>query len=154
PLLTNVLPDLGVRPEVVDGTDDRGLTVAHLDIVLGVAWAFVLGIIVPVIGEAVVPTGSLPTPLQLLEPIPARRPRGQRYPTLMPVAARLRLGGVSRPRRRSAPPATAAGPVREAMTEAGVNFVKLGQMLGARAVAVPEPLLRDLCPLLTSLPPE
>jgi len=154
PLLTNVLPDLGVRPEVVDGTDVRGLTVALLVIVLVVAWAFVLEIIVLVIGEAVVPTGSLPTPLQLLESIPARRRRGQRYLAIMAIATRHGLGGYFRPRRRSAPPATVAGSVREAMTEAGVTFVKLGQMLATRPDLVPEPFVRELSRLHSSVPPE
>lgn len=154
PVLTGLLSLLDIRPESVNESEPGALALAVGVIILIVAWVFVLEIIVLVIGEAVAPTGSLPSPLQWLESLPARRRRGQRYLTIMAIATKHGLGGYFRPRRRQAPLAAVAGSVREAMTEAGVTFVKLGQMLATRPDLVPEPLVREFSQLHSSVPPE
>lgn len=154
PLLTALLPALGVRPEAMEGAAPGMLVLATGVILLVVAWVFVLELIVLAIGEAVAPTGTLPSPVQWLRAWPARRRRGRRYLAIMAIATRHGLAGQLRTGRRRSTPPTVASSVRAAMTEAGVTFVKLGQMLATRPDLVPEPFVRELSQLHSEVPQE
>jgi ubiquinone biosynthesis protein len=112
---------------------------------LAVAWMFVLGLAALVIFELVLPTGSVPSPIALLGRWKRQRARHGlgRF-----VRAGARLG-------RSSPEGTAATAValRRALEDAGVAFVKLGQMLSTRRDLLPAVLVDELTKLQTQVEP-
>ena len=120
-------------------------------------WIIAAGLAILVVLEAIVPTGSLPGPLTLVRGLPARRRRAARYAAVIGVAVRHGLGGfLGRGARRGlgddAPRVARA--LREAFTDAGVTFVKLGQMLATRPDLVGEPFARELARLQSEVEPE
>jgi ubiquinone biosynthesis protein len=120
-------------------------------------WVIAAGLAVLVILEAIAPTGSITGPLALVRGLPARRRRAARYAAVVAVAVRHGLGGfLGRGARRGlgddAPRVARA--LREAFTDAGVTFVKLGQMLATRADLVGEPFARELARLQAEVDPE
>lgn len=124
-------------------------------IVLGMAWAFVLGVTSLVVLEAVVPTGTVPTPFALIAAWRARRRRTRRYAQIMAIAVRHGLGGFLRGRtRRHQGAAAIARSLRNALNEGGVTFVKLGQMISTRRDLIPEEFVRQLSTLQTRAEPE
>ncbi|MDN5726003.1 MAG: AarF/UbiB family protein [Propionibacteriales bacterium] len=122
--------------------------------ILIVAWIVVLQVIVMVILEAFAPTGSLPGPIQLLRSMPARRVRAKRYLAIIGILAKHGLAGYLRPRARTESPARVARALREAMTDAGVTFVKLGQMLATRPDVVPSAFVAEFSSLHSAVPAE
>ncbi|WP_157245040.1 ABC1 kinase family protein [Nonomuraea typhae] len=140
---------------------DDGITVSMpatvLVLSLVVAWVFVLGLTALVMMEVVVPTGTLPSPLDLLRGWKARRRRTRRYAQIMKIVVRHGLGGYLRGRRRTDPYQGAgkiARSLRAALNEGGVTFVKLGQMLSTRRDLIPEQFADQLATLQTSAEPE
>lgn len=119
--------------------------------------AIALGLGVLVILEALLPTGSLPGPLALLRDLPARRRRARRYARIVAIGVRHGLGGFLRGRARYQPgedgPRVARA-LRLAFTDAGVTFVKLGQMLSTRPDLVGVEFARELGRLTTDAAPE
>ena len=135
-------------------SDPTTLMLMSLVTMLILAWVAVLQVIVLVILEAFVPTGSVPGPIQLLRSLPARRARGRRYVAIVGILAKHGLAGYLRPRTRIESPVRIARAVREAMTEAGVTFVKLGQMLATRPDVVPPAFIAELSTLHSAVPAE
>ena len=85
------------------------------------------------IGEAIVPTGTLPGPVELVRSTPQRWRRSRRYLTILRILARRGLGRYLRPGVRAGEAdARTARALRDAMADGGVTFVKLGQMLATR----------------------
>ncbi|HWM74697.1 MAG TPA: AarF/UbiB family protein [Nocardioides sp.] len=139
--------------QVVEGNE---LVVGAVTLVV-LLWIIAAGLAILVILEAIVPTGSLPGPLTLVRGLPARRRRAARYAAVVGVAVRHGLGGfLGRGARRGlgddAPRVARA--LREAFTDAGVTFVKLGQMLATRPDLVGEPFARELARLQSEVEPE
>ena len=139
--------------QVVEGNE---LVVGAVTFVV-LLWIIAAGLAMLVILEAIVPTGSLPGPLTLVRGLPARRRRAARYAAVVGVAVRHGLGGfLGRGARRGlgddAPRVARA--LREAFTDAGVTFVKLGQMLAARPDLIGEPFARELARLQSEVEPE
>ena len=134
---------------------DIGVTVAVTALV--VAWSVALGLGVLVILEALVPTGSLSSLPRLLRDLPARRRRSRRYTRIVALAVRHGLGGFLSSRARAdlgedAPRVARA--LREALAEAGVTYVKLGQMIATRPDLVGEAFARELGRLQSDVPAE
>lgn len=135
------------------------LAVAVLFLVLTFAWVFAFGILALVITEALWPTGSVPGPVQLVREWLQRRRRIRRYLQILAIASRhgLRVFLTDRPRGRPLRPAEnermALGLVA-ALNEAGVTFVKLGQLLSTRRDLLPEPYVEALSQLQTRARPE
>ncbi len=147
----------------VTGLDDQGLgtatgiqaTQAGLLVILALAWSVAIGLAVLVVLEAIVPTGSLPSPISLVRSLPARRRRSRRYAQIFAITARHGLGGYLRGRRPAAygrDRRALARSVREALTEGGVTFIKLGQMLATRPDLIGEDFARELSQLQSEVP--
>jgi ubiquinone biosynthesis protein len=106
-------------------------------LVLTSASALVVAMIFLVIAEALVPSGSLPGPLEWRRELRGRIVRARRYSQISRIAVRHGLSPYLRGRRRAeldAPGGRArlARSVRRALEEGGVTFVKLGQVLSTR----------------------
>jgi ubiquinone biosynthesis protein len=140
---------LGVfTPDGMIAPDNQG--VAGAVVMLMLAWGIALGLGILVILEALVPTGTVPSLPRMLRDLPARRRRAQRYSRIVALAVKHGLGGFLSSRARSdlgdeAP--QVARSLRQAMTEAGVTYVKLGQMLATRPDLVGEAFARELSQL-------
>ncbi len=139
--------------QVVEGNE---LVVGAVTLVV-LLWIIAAGLAMLVILEAIVPTGSLPGLLTLVRGLPARRRRAARYAAVVGVAVRHGLGGfLGRGARRGlgddAPRVARA--LREAFTDAGVTFVKLGQMLATRPDLIGEPFAREMARLHSEVEPE
>ncbi|MGO2037337.1 MAG: ABC1 kinase family protein [Brevibacterium sp.] len=143
-----------------------GQNVGGLDVAPGVAlmllllatgWIFALGVGVLVMIEAAFPTGSLPGPQSLLFGWKARRRRGRRYAEVVSIAVRHGLGSQLRGFGRADSPgreSKTARALKESLAEAGVTFVKLGQMLSTRRDILPPAYVRELETLQTQVTPE
>ncbi|MCK0112895.1 AarF/UbiB family protein [Ornithinimicrobium sp. F0845] len=134
---------------------NQGLAAAVLLLIY--AWGIALGLGVLVILEALVPTGTVPSLTRFLRDLPARRRRSKRYARIVALAVRHGLGGFLSSRARTdlgdqAP--QVARSLREAMTEAGVTYVKLGQMIATRPDLVGEAFARELGQLQSDVPAE
>ncbi|GAA3067802.1 ABC1 kinase family protein [Streptosporangium carneum] len=139
----------------VDGQAKAPLGVLFVVAALVTAWVFVIGLIVLVLLELFVPTGTLPSPLTFLRGWKARRSRARRYTQVMRIAAKHGLSGYLGGRRRAHEgQAAIARSLRDALNEGGVTFVKLGQMLSTRRDLIPEVFANQLATLQTRAEPE
>lgn len=155
-----VMSDVGTRLGVLTDANEvvpghEALAAATLSLIL--AWGIALGLGVLVILEALVPTGTVPSVTRFLRDLPARRRRTRRYSRIVALAVRHGLGGFLSSRARTdlgdqAP--QVARSLREAMTEAGVTYVKLGQMIATRPDLVGEAFARELSQLQSEVPAE
>lgn len=123
---------------------------------IAVFWIFALGVALLVGLEIMLPTGTLPNLRSLLTGWGARRRRGQRYTQVLAIAARHGLGSQIRGVRRNEidQDVRTARSLRLAFEDAGVAFVKLGQMLSTRADLLPAPYIQELSRLQTHAAPE
>ncbi|MBO0887115.1 MAG: AarF/ABC1/UbiB kinase family protein, partial [Acidimicrobiales bacterium] len=118
-------------------------------VMLGVACALVVGMVFLVVAEALVPSGSLPGPLYWFRGLRRRLARTRRYASITVLIFRYGLGPYLRGARRSEL-ATPEGRTRLArsmalaMEEAGVTFVKLGQVLSTRRDLLPSEFVEEL----------
>ena len=124
-------------------------------VILATAWLLAAQVMVLAILEAMVPTGTLPGPFSLLRSLPARRRRAARYTAIVRIAASHGLGAYLRPTRTGTdvPDSKVARSLREALTDGGVTFIKLGQMLSSRPDLLPEAYVRELSELQSNVPP-
>ncbi len=125
--------------------------------VLVMAWSIAVGLGVLVILEAMVPTGSLPGPVAVLRDLPARQRRSRRYTRIVAIAARHGLGGFLRargPTRVGDDAPRVARSLRLALSDAGVTFVKLGQMLSTRPDIVGPAFAAELGRLTSQVAPQ
>lgn len=109
--------------------------------------------------EVLVPTGTLPAPVALVRSTPVRFRRGRRYSQILALATTHGLGAYLRPGRPNRPASSdetsaVARHLRQALTEGGVTFVKLGQMLGTRADLLPPAFVAELGKLHSDVPAE
>lgn len=122
---------------------------------LAIGWIFALGLAALVVLEAIVPTGTLPNPIAWLRTWPARRRRAHRYTQILGIAARHGLGGFLRGRSRLSPTESersVARQVRDALSDGGVTFTKLGQMLATRPDSIGAEAAAELATLQTQAP--
>ena len=123
--------------------------------VLFVAWVVAVEVGVLVILEALLPTGSVPGPVELVRTAPARVRRARRYAQIVRIAARHGLGRYLTPRPPDHEPGVAtARALREALTAGGVTFVKLGQMLSTRSDLLGPSYVAELSRLQSDVAPE
>jgi ubiquinone biosynthesis protein len=118
-------------------------------LILTSAAALVVAMAFLVIAEALVPSGSLPGPLEWRRALRGRIARARRYSQISRIAVRHGLGPYLRGRRRAeleAPDARArlARSVRLALDDGGVTFVKLGQVLSTRPDLLPPEFIQEL----------
>src|SRR5262249_56578751 len=122
---------------------------AVLFVILGVAIALLVGMVVLVIAEALVPSGSVPGPVYMLRGLRRRLGRARRYSQISRILVRRGLLPYQRGGRRSelATPdgrARLARSLRLALEDGGVTFVKLGQVLSTRRDLLPAEVIRAL----------
>jgi ubiquinone biosynthesis protein len=118
-------------------------------LILALAAALLVAMVFLVVAEALVPSGSLPGPLEWRRRLRGRIARTRRYAEITRIALRhgllphLRGRGRARldaPRGR----AELARSVRQARDEGGVTFVKLGQVLSTRRDLLPAEAVAEL----------
>jgi ubiquinone biosynthesis protein len=116
------------------------------------------GLIFLVLAEALVPTGSLPRARDLRRDLSGRIARTRRYLQILRIAIKHGLGPYLRGRRRpghenAAGQADLARSLRLALDEAGVTFVKLGQVLSTRSDVIPASVALELSRLQDQVSP-
>jgi ubiquinone biosynthesis protein len=118
-------------------------------LILTGACALVVAMVFLVVAEALVPSGSLPGPLEWRRVLRGRLARPRRYSQISRIAVRHGLGPYLRGRRR----VELEGPegrerlarsVRLALEDGGVTFIKLGQVLSTRPDLLPVELVEEL----------
>lgn len=116
---------------------------------LGLSILAVIGVLA--FAEVVVPTGSIPPPTEWWGLLRRRIARTRRYSRITAIAFRHGLGPYLRGRERSS--AGLARSLRLALQDAGVTFVKLGQVLSTRADLLSEEFVEELSLLQDEVPP-
>lgn len=153
PLLLSTLDHSGVD----DPSDPGSLAVTTALSVLFVAWVIAIEISILVVAEILLPTGSLPGPIATARGLPAWFRRTRRLARILGIATRQGLiGYLSRSNStsdRPDRPGTAVA-LRTALTEGGVTFVKLGQMLSTRPDLLPPAYMAELSQLHSQVPAE
>ncbi|MEU8227880.1 AarF/UbiB family protein [Kribbella sp. NPDC048915] len=137
-------------------TGSQGAAVAFM--VLIVLCSMLAGLVFLVLAEALVPTGSLPRARDLRRDLTGRIARTRRYLQILRIAIRHGLGPYLRGRRRpgrenAAGQAELARSLRLALDEAGVTFVKLGQVLSTRSDLIPASVATELSRLQDQVTP-
>ncbi|RBO96662.1 ABC1 kinase family protein [Nocardia puris] len=124
-------------------------------VVLVWAWLFVVLLAVLYVAEIVVPTGSLPGPITLVRRWYGTQQETKRYLQLLVVLVRRGLGGFLRRGawRGNGDAHTVGARLRDALGDAGVTYVKLGQMLSARRDLVPAGIADELATLQSDAAP-
>lgn len=104
--------------------------------------------------EAIIPTSSIPTATTLILGFPAAMRRLRRYFSIWWIAVRHGLTAHLGPApRHSDETFRAARSLRLALTDAGVTFVKFGQMLATRADIIPPAIVKELSKLHSQVAP-
>ncbi|MFG1817191.1 ABC1 kinase family protein [Kribbella sp. NPDC049174] len=137
-------------------TGSNGAAAAFLG--LTAVCSMLAGLVFLVLSEALVPTGSLPRARDLRRDLTGRITRTKRYLQILRIAIRHGLGPYIRGRRRpgrenAAGQAELARSLRLALDEAGVTFVKLGQVLSTRSDVVPASVADELSRLQDQVSP-
>ncbi|PRZ33911.1 ubiquinone biosynthesis protein [Antricoccus suffuscus] len=127
-------------------------------VVLSVCCASLIGMVVLVIGEVIVPAGSLPGPLELWHGWRSRIARARRYCQVVRIAARHGLRRFFRGyRHRGLDSRTSrqdlARSLRRALDDGGITFVKLGQQLSTRRDLLPSEFIQELSSLQDAAAP-
>jgi len=125
---------------------------AFLLLMAAVVVSALLAMAALVVLEVLLPTGSLPSPLELWRDARRRVVRARRYSTIVRIALRHGLGRFLRGRPVPGPSSAAsrsrlARSLRAALDEGGVTFVKLGQLLSTRREALPTEFIEELTAL-------
>ena len=153
PALLATLEHTGIDDPSAAGTAGVAAAIS----VLFLAWVIAIEISILVVSEILIPTGSLPGPITLARGLPAWSRRARRFIRIFSIAARQGLigylGRSSAPSDRPHRPGTAVA-LRTALTEGGVTFVKLGQMLSTRPDLLPPAYVTELSRLQSQVPPE
>ena len=128
-------------------TGSNGAAIAFMALI--VLCSMLAGLVFLVLAEALVPTGSLPRARDLRRDLSGRIARGRRYLQILRIAIKHGLGPYLRGRRRpgrenAAGQAELARSLRLALDEAGVTFVKLGQVLSTRSDVIPASVAAEL----------
>lgn len=138
-------------------TDDvRDALLATAVIALSVAWVFAAGVATLVALEGIFPTRPLPNPIDVVRGALRQRKRTRRYLQILAIASRHGAGWLFRGRSRVEEHTTDTTSVQRAaaivatINDAGVSFVKLGQVLSTRRDLLPEPYLGALSSLQTN----
>lgn len=145
PFVTGVLVVVAGAPlalwalQQADVVDGDVLTVndaiGALFLLLTIGWLFAIDVIAIVALEFLWPTRPLRNPVAVVREMFRRRDRARRYAEIIAIASRHGLGvyrGRHRPDREELPAAIVA-----ALNDAGVTFIKIGQVLSARDDVLP-----------------
>ena len=134
------------QADIIDGDRvvvESPIVLAFVALVLG--WMFAVVVIVLVTLEFLWPSRPLGNPVTIVRDAFRRRDRARRYAQIVAIASRHGLGmyrGRSDAARDALPQALVS-----ALAEAGVTFVKLGQVLSTREDVLPRDLIEALSTL-------
>ena len=108
-------------------------------------WVFAVVVVVIVVSEFLVPTRPLRNPILVIRDAIRRRDRARRYAQIVVIASRHGIGLYQNRARGYSDelPEALVG----ALNEAGVTFVKLGQVLSSREDVLPPQLVKALATL-------
>ncbi|WP_243713170.1 AarF/UbiB family protein [Actinomadura sp. 6K520] len=132
---------------LIDGLDNGTVTPLLWFVCLGFACALLVSMTVLVLWEAFVPTGFVPSPLYWFGGLRSRVARTRRYWRITFIFLRHGLGPYLRGRARPASPQgreRLAHELTQALEQAGVAFVKLGQVLSTRRDVLPPEFVAEL----------
>ncbi|GAA0458988.1 ubiquinone biosynthesis protein UbiB [Paractinoplanes deccanensis] len=143
PILSAFAPD---DPTTVGGGEAFLLGAASIVV------AALLAMAALVVLEVLLPTGSLPGPVEAWKGARRRIERTRRYSTILRIALRHGLGRFLRGRPLPGPTSAAARrrlarSLRAALDEGGVTFVKIGQLLSTRRDLLPAEFADELTAL-------
>jgi ubiquinone biosynthesis protein len=127
-----------------------GHPAAFFTVVIGVP--LIVAMIFIVAAEALVPSGTLPGPVEVIQGTRRAFARSRRYAQISRIAVRHGLGPYLRGRRLRGGEAPAgraalASSLRHALEEGGTTFTKLGQLLSTRRDLLPEEFISELSQL-------
>src|SRR6516162_3759137 len=127
-----------------------GHQLAFIGVVIGVP--LVVAMVFIVVAEALVPSGMLPQPLEIIRGTRQAIARSRRYWQISRIAVRHGLApylrGQARRRGNAGSGREAlALSLRQALEEGGVTFIKLGQLLSTRRDLLPEEFISELSQL-------
>ncbi|MDX8055209.1 AarF/UbiB family protein [Lentzea sp. BCCO 10_0798] len=121
---------------------------ALISVQLGLSILVVIGLLA--FAEIIVPTGSIPPPTEWWGMARRRIARTRRYSRITAIAFRHGLGPYLRGRERTSTGLSRS--LRLALQDAGVTFVKLGQVLSTRADLLPQDFVDELSLLQDKVP--
>jgi len=132
--------------------DTLALVPIQIGIIVLVAMVFL------VLAELVVPSGTVARPDKWIPALRARFQRGRRYSQIIKIAMKhgllpIRRADAAQTVEGSNSRAQHARALRLALEDAGVTFVKLGQVLSTRADILPPEYLAELSHLQQRVPP-
>lgn len=145
--------EIDAHGDIVGNVTAPGLVLLLLLTVI--TW-LILGPAVLLLLEMAAPTGTLPGPIEVLRDLPARYRRGRRYSQVVRLATKNGLGryfGAGRRAERTSVTSVGAR-LRITLTEGGVTFVKLGQMLATRPDLIGSEVAGELSRLQADVPAE
>ncbi|MEO6088580.1 MAG: AarF/UbiB family protein [Umezawaea sp.] len=129
-------------------SSNEGASTAYGSVLLGVTLLFLIGMLA--VAEVIVPTGSIPPPVDWFRAVRGRIARTRRYSRITAIAVRHGLGPYLRGRERT--DTRLARSVRLALEDGGVTFVKLGQVLSTRPDLLPPEFVDELSLLQDNVP--
>ncbi|MCO5225922.1 MAG: AarF/UbiB family protein, partial [Thermomicrobiales bacterium] len=153
--ITSALPGLSeAEISALDGAYFPALWI----IMLGMAISILVGMLFLVIAEALIPSNSIPGPMYLARATRRWMHRTQRYVEISWILFKhgISIGAISSNRselRSSEGRAFFAGKVRDALSESGVTFIKLGQILSTRRDLLPPEFIAAFSTLQTNARP-
>ncbi|MGB3955541.1 MAG: AarF/UbiB family protein [Brooklawnia sp.] len=143
------LAPFSFETENMTAADAATVTIIGIASLLAV---FVMALLVVMVLEVIIPTGSMPTLRAMLTGWGARLRRTGRYLRIMGILGKY---GLTAPLRGVInPEQTTAVSLRRAMEEIGVTFVKLGQMLSTRSDLLPAGFINELSKLTIDAEPQ
>ncbi|NYE19709.1 ABC1 kinase family protein [Microbacterium immunditiarum] len=113
---------------------------------LSLGWLFAVVVVCVVTLEFAWPSHGVPNPIAAVREAFRRRDRARRYTEILSIASRHGLAVFGRPRDAGMPRDLPAAVVAAA-NDAGVTFIKLGQMMSARDDVLPRELVDALATL-------
>lgn len=131
-----VLWVLNITDVYEDGRFIVAEPVAFLFIAVAIAWVFTLVVIVLVALEMVWPSTQNWNPIRTVQELFRRRDRFKRYLKLARIASKYGLGALSH--RKNLDNNSLPQAIVEAVNEAGVTFIKIGQVLSTRDDILPK----------------
>ena len=126
-------------------------------VMLGAAVSLLVGMLVLVIAEVLVPSGTLPGPLYLIRAVRKRTRRVRRYTQITRILVRRGMLPYLRGSRRAELRTRdgrlqLARSLRLALEDGGVTFIKLGQILATRRDLLPAEFIEELSSLQDDAP--
>ncbi|XVV02900.1 ABC1 kinase family protein [Actinosynnema sp. CA-248983] len=139
---------LSITASLLSGMPEPETTGALSTVQFGIALLMMIALLT--FAEIIVPTGSIPPPTEWWRAARARVARTRRYSRITAIAFRHGLGPYLRGRERT--DTRVARSLRLALEEAGVTFVKLGQVLSTRPDLLPADVIDELTLLQDKVP--